>query len=71
MRKLGRRMIEPFENEPRINYLIRVLNEFMTTTIAGQETIEYDGVECDGYCLAQDLANELNIDIDSQSNQVA
>lgn len=26
--------------------------------------VEYDGTECDGYCLRQDIANELDVDLD-------
>lgn len=52
------------ENEERINYLSRVLYKFMDNTVAGEEVIEYDGTECDGFCLAQDIVNELDIDIE-------
>jgi hypothetical protein len=27
------------------------------------ETVPYDGTECDGHCLMQDIADELNIEI--------
>ena len=56
-------MIEQLENEERIAYLVRVLHEFMKSTIAGEQTIGYDGAICDGHCLAQDLADELGVDI--------
>jgi hypothetical protein len=57
-------MITQRDNEPRIAYLVRVLNEFMTDTIAGEQTIDYDGTTCDGACLVQDFADELGIDLD-------
>ena len=28
------------------------------------ETVFYDGVDCDGYCLMEDIASELGIDED-------
>lgn len=37
-------MIEQRKDEPRIEYLARVLYEFMETTVAGEQTIEYDGI---------------------------
>jgi len=57
-------MIVQKKDESRIEYLARVLHELMDNTIAGEETIDYDGVTCDGICLAEDIINELNIDID-------
>lgn len=27
-----------------------------------EETVEYDGAECDGYCLMEDIAEALNIE---------
>lgn len=51
-------------NEPRIEYLIRVLEEFMSTTSAGEQTIKYDEAVCDGLCLATDIALELGITVD-------
>ena len=57
-------MIEVKENETRIEYLIRVLDIFMETTIAGEETIDFDGTTCDGSCLKNDIAAELGIDVD-------
>jgi hypothetical protein len=56
-------MIKQKENEPRINYLVRVLAELMSNTIAGEETIDYDETTCDGLCLAQDIAAVLDVDI--------
>jgi len=57
-------MIKQFDDESRIDYLMRVLHEFMNSTIAGEQTIDYDGTTCDGFCLVQDFADELGIDID-------
>ena len=54
-------MIIQMEDETRIEYLIRVLTVYMEDC-GGEYTIDYDGVTCDGMCLAQDIANELNID---------
>lgn len=56
-------MIKQHEGEPRINYLVRVLHEFMQNTAAGQEEIDYDETTCDGICLAKDIADELRIDV--------
>ena len=57
-------MIEPRENEPRIEYLSRVLYAFMEQNgIASECTIEYDGVECDGGCLAEDFISELGVEV--------
>lgn len=52
-------MIEPKENEPRIVYLMRVLELFMRETEAGGCTIDYDGTTCDGFCLFEDIRNEI------------
>ena len=58
-------MIDPKPNEPRIEYLARVLFAFMQENgIAAECTIEYDGVECDGACLAEDFLSELGINFD-------
>lgn len=54
-------MITPRENEPRINYLLRVLDAFMDETVAGELQIDYDGTTCDGACLAGDIRAELDI----------
>jgi len=56
-------MIKQLKEEPRIEYLVRVLHDFMNNTIAGEQTIDYDGTTCDGLCLAQDFADEIGIDI--------
>ena len=57
-------MIEKREDETRIEYLARVLWHFMHENgVAAEYTIEYDGTECDGGCLAQDFIDELGIDV--------
>lgn len=53
--------VEPRKDEPRIEYLARVLYLLMHQTYAGEETIFYDDVECDGCCLATDILNELGL----------
>lgn len=55
------KMIEQKEGESRIEYLSRVLTAFMNETSAGCETIGFDGAECDGFCLAQDFADEISM----------
>lgn len=55
-------MITQRDGEPRIEYLTRVLHELMNNTIAGEETVDYDGTTCDGMCLANDFAAELGMD---------
>lgn len=56
-------MREQHKSESRVEYLVRVLHDFMHNTSAGQEEVDYDGARCDGFCLAEDIANELNIDV--------
>ena len=58
-------MIAQKKGEERINFLVRVLHEFMDSTIAGEVRIDYDGVKCDGFCLSNDIAAELNIDVEA------
>lgn len=48
-------------DEPRIEYLTRVLHELMSNTIAGEQVINYDETTCDGMCLANDFASELEM----------
>jgi len=56
-------MIEPKQDEPRIEYLARVLYAFMQENgVAAECTIEYDGSICDGYCLAEDFVSELDVE---------
>jgi len=52
-------MISKKKGEARINYLLRVLDDFMHSSGAGELMIEYDDARCDGYCLASDIAAEL------------
>lgn len=54
-------MITPRENEPRLVYLLRVLDAFMDETVAGEQLIDYDNTTCDGACLAGDIRSELDI----------
>ena len=55
-------MITLRSGETRIEYLARVLFEFMEKNgIAAECTIDYDETTCDGDCLAQDFINELMI----------
>lgn len=58
-------MIEQRSGEPRIEYLARVLYWLMDNTIAGGQTADYDESTCDGMCLAQDIVNELGMDMDT------
>lgn len=61
-------MIERKPTETRIEYLARVLYAFMQQNdIAAECVIDYDGVECDGMCLANDFVNELGIDIEGDN----
>lgn len=55
-------MIVQGDDEPRIEYMLRVLHEFMSMTAAGEATIDYDGTTCDGYCLAVDIENAIYVD---------
>jgi hypothetical protein len=56
----GEGMIEPKLNEPRIEYLARVLYAFMQENgTAAECTVDYDGTTCDGQCLANDFLSEL------------
>lgn len=49
----------PLENETRIDYLMRCLKAFMEDTPAGSEVIYFDGAECDGHCLMDDIINAI------------
>lgn len=50
-------MITQDPNESRLEYLLRVAVKFAQDN--GSSTIGYDENRCDGYCLADDLTNEL------------
>ena len=58
-------MREQRKDEPRIDYLAKVLYAFMESTGAGAYVMEYDGATCDGCCIAQEIVDELDVDIDS------
>lgn len=56
-------MREQRPHEDRVCYLAMVLYEFMASNdFAASQAVYYDGVECDGMCLADDFINSLNID---------
>ena len=44
-------------NETRLQYLSRCLDVYMDTS--GGNSIEFDKVTCDGYCLAESIHNEI------------
>ena len=59
---MGGTMIKQRSDETRLEYLARVLCQFMRENGAAAEcTIDYDGATCDGYCLANDIAAELGV----------
>lgn len=60
-------MILQKSGESRIEYLVRVLHDFMEETSAGEIPVEYDNGSWDGYCLADDLAMELEVNTDPTS----
>lgn len=51
-------MITEKEGETRIQYLMRVLEQYMLKY--GDCTIDFDGTTCDGQCLADDIRIELD-----------
>ncbi len=58
---------EQKENETRQEFLVRIAVYYIENTagIIGIENyadLEYDGTECDAYCLAEDLKIEFNIE---------
>jgi hypothetical protein len=55
------------ENEERKKYLVRLAIAYIVqhTDYAGiDDSLFYDNAECDGYCLAEDLRNEFDIEED-------
>lgn len=56
-------MIIQGEYETRLNYLLRVVEEFCLQN--GECKIEYDDSLCDGYYLAQDIQN-LKLELDEE-----
>ena len=57
-------MREQLPDEPRIEYLAKVLHEFMNNSIACEITMFYDDANCDGACLAADFLAELSMGVD-------
>ena len=51
-------MVVVKKGENRLQYLARVLKEYMDEGW-GDGTIDYDGTTCDGGCLAQDFLDEV------------
>lgn len=59
-------MIEQRKDESRIEYLARCLFEFMESNgTAAECTLDYDETTCDGYCLAQDIVDEVGVDLEA------
>jgi len=57
--------IEQKENEERKYYLVRLAIAFLIENSGyglENDTLFYDEAECDGYCLAEDLRIEFDID---------
>jgi hypothetical protein len=55
------------ENEERKKYLVRLAIAYIVahTDYAGiDDSLFYDNAECDGYCLAEDLRSEFDIEED-------
>jgi hypothetical protein len=58
--KRGSAMREQRQDEDRLEYLAKVLHIFVSTTNAGQCSVEYDGAIWDGKWLADDIIQELH-----------
>ena len=59
--------LEQKENEDRKTYLVRLAIEYIkehTGYVGMDDELYYDEAECDGYCLADDLRIEFDIDDD-------
>jgi len=59
--------IKQKENETRKEYLVRLAVRYIedhTGIVGMDDSLFYDDAECDGYCLAEDLKIEFNIDDD-------
>ena len=54
-------MREQHNGENRLEYLVKVLYSFMRNTSAGEYSIIYDGESCDGFCLAEEILNEIGL----------
>lgn len=55
-------MIKQRPEETRKEYLVRVTIYLLRNTIAGEEIVGFDEAKCDGYCLADDLETEFDIE---------
>ena len=55
-------MIIQKEGECRKDYLLRVVVEFIDSSLNPHATVDYDDSTCDGYCLMDDIRSELGID---------
>jgi len=56
-------MITQLKDEPRLEYLLRVSIHFLREGgrgIVAEQAVHYDETTSDGYCLADDLENELS-----------
>ena len=59
--------LEQKENEKRQEYLVRLAIAYIiehTGYVGVDDYLFYDDAECDGYCLAEDLRNEFDIEED-------
>ena len=57
--------LEQKENEDRKTYLVRLAIEYIkehTGYVGIDDELFYDETECDGYCLADDLMIEFDIE---------
>ncbi len=57
--------LEQKENEDRKTYLVRLAIEYIkehTGYVGMDDELFYDEAECDGYCLADDLRIEFDIE---------
>ena len=52
-------MIVQKDGETRIQYLMRVLEQYFYDTGAGEYNIDFDDAQCDGLCLYEDIRCEL------------
>lgn len=51
-------MLKQGDNESRIRYLVRVAAKYIHEN--PEQTIDYDETTCDGYCLSQELYDQVN-----------
>lgn len=59
--------IEEKENETRKEYLVKLAIAFLRENSGyglQNDTLFYDEAECDGFCLAEDLSAEFDIEED-------